>query len=112
MTAKLPELRKDRRYQAALPVFLGNVMGATRDMSTSGVYFWRDRMSMCVPGESISFEIELKTDAGRMMWKCHGPVVRVERFGDMVGVAVSLTESKMEPPWTDVGPSCGIGDAY
>lgn len=102
MTAKLPELRRDQRYHAALPVFLGNAMGATRDMSTSGVYFWKDGMFLCMPGDSISFEIELQTANGRMMWKCQGAVVRVEPLGDMVGVAAKITESTMEAPWTDV----------
>ncbi len=110
MTAKLPELRRDQRYHAALPVFLGNTKGATRDMSTSGVYFWKDGMCMCVPGESISFSIELKTATGRMMWKCQGAVVRTEPLGDMVGVAARITESTMEPAWTDVVRIRGIGD--
>ena len=109
MTAKLPELRRDQRYHAAVPVFLGGAMGATRDMSASGVYFWREGMCMCVPGESISFSIELQTAKGRMLWKCRGSVVRVEPLGDMVGVAAKITESTMEVPWTDVIGVRGVG---
>jgi hypothetical protein len=111
MTAKLPELRRDQRYHTALPVFLENAIGATRDMSTSGVYFWKDGMCLCMPGEPISFAIELKTAKGRMMWKCKGAVVRTEPLGDMFGVAARITESTMEPPWTDVIRMRGIGDS-
>jgi len=111
MTAKLPELRGDRRYRAALPVYLGKDMGATRDMSPSGVYFWKDGMCLCLPGESISFAIELDTAKGRMMWKCQGAVVRTEPLGDMVGVAVKITESTMVPPWTDAVRTRIVGEA-
>jgi len=110
MTAKLPEMRKDRRYHAALPVFFGKDIGATRDMSTSGVYFWKDGMCLCLPGDPISFAIELKTATGRMMWKCKGAVVRTEPLGNMVGVAVSVTESTMEPLWSDSNVKRDIGD--
>jgi hypothetical protein len=110
MTAKLPEMRKDRRYRAALPVFLGKDMGATRDMSQSGVYFWKDGMCLSLPGEPISFAIELDTATGRMMWKCQGEVVRTERLGEMIGVAVSITDSAMEPLWADTKRTTGIGD--
>lgn len=102
MTAKLAEARQDRRYRAALPVFAGNVFGATRDMSTSGVYFWKDGMCMWKLGQSISFEVEVKTAPERTMWKCQGSIIRIEPLGDMVGVAIRLTDSKMERPWTDV----------
>lgn len=105
-------MRRDQRFSAALPVFLGSAMGATRDMSTSGVYFWKDGSLMCLPGDPISFSIELKTAKGRMMWKCQGAVVRTERLGDMVGVAARITESTMEPPYTDVIRTGGMGNSY
>jgi hypothetical protein len=110
MTTELPEMRRDRRYQAALPVFLGKAMGATRDMSTSGVYFWGDGMCMCLPGDSISFAIELKTATGRKIWKCQGTVVRTDPLGDMFGVAAKITESTMEPLWTDGIRTKVVGD--
>lgn len=109
MTARLNEMRRERRYRGAYPVFLGSTLCATRDMSTSGVYFWKEGMCIYAPGDLIHFAVELETARGRMMWKCHGAVVRTEPIGDMAGVAVKLTESKMEPTWTDNIPS-NIGD--
>jgi len=110
MTAKLPEMRRDRRYRAALPVFVGTDMGATRDMSTSGVYFWQQGMCLSSPGDSISFAVELDTVSGRTLWKCKGEVVRTEPVGSMFGVAVSLTESTMEPVWSDEKSARVVGD--
>ena len=95
MTAGQLEKRTCQRFPTALPVFLENATGLTRDMSTSGVYFWKD--GMCMPGELICFSIELYTPEGRMMWKCRGDVVRAEPRGKDVGVAVRITESAMEP---------------
>lgn len=109
MTARLAEMRKEQRYHGAYPVFLGNTLCATRDMSTSGVYFWKNGMCMLAPGDTVRFAIELDTAKGRIMWNCRGAVVRTEPFGDMAGVAVKLTESKMEPVCTDAVRS-NIGD--
>jgi hypothetical protein len=95
MTAKPSELRRDRRVDTALPVFLESTTGVTRDMSASGAFFWTS--GTYAPGESISFAVELKTAGGRMMWKCRGDVVRTELRDDTVGVAARITESTMEP---------------
>jgi len=112
MTAKLPEMRRDRRYRAALPVFVGKDMGATRDMSTSGVYFWQQGVCLSLPGDSISFAVELDTASGRTLWKCKGEVIRTEPIGNMFGVAVSLTESTMEPVWSDERTARVVGNLY
>lgn len=101
MTARLDEMRSEQRYPGTHPVFLENTLCATRDMSASGVYFWKDGMCLYAPGDSISFVVELETTKGRLLWKCKGTVVRTEPIGDMAGVAVKLTEVKMERPWTD-----------
>ena len=97
MTAKLTELRREQRFRSTYPVFLGNTLCATRDISASGVYFWKDGMCMYAPGDSIHFSIELDTPKGRLMWKCQGTVVRAEPIGRMAGVAVRMTDVKMEP---------------
>ena len=110
MTARLTEMRQERRYQGAYPVFLGNTLCATRDMSTSGVYFWKEGLCTYAHGDTLRFAIELDTEKGRMMWNCRGAVVRTEPFGNMSGVAVRLTESKMEPVCADTARSNIVGD--
>ena len=97
MKAKLPKKkRKHQRANTAMRVFLKSATGVTRDMSASGAYFWTS--GTYAIGESISFSIELKTAGGRMMRKCKGEVLRVERQDSShVGVGVRITESRMEP---------------
>jgi len=89
------EKRRDKRVETELPVFIGNAMGITRDMSASGAFFWIS--GRYAVGESISFSMEMKTAGGRMRWKCRGDVVRTEPRDKDVGVAVKITESLMEP---------------
>jgi len=97
MTAQLTESRTAQRYRSTYPVFLGNTLCATRDVSASGVYFWKEGMCLYAPGDTIAFAIELETAKGRLMWNCRGRVVRTEPIGNMAGVAVKMTEVKMEP---------------
>ena len=95
MIAQEPDKRRGQRIQTALPVFLKNAEGITRDVSASGVYFWTSESS-CALGELISFSVELKRPEGRMMLKCQGDVVRTELCNGMMGVAVKINESAME----------------
>ncbi len=88
------EKRRDRRVETELPVYVSNATGVTRDMSPSGTFFWISGTYSV--GESISFSMEMKTAGGKMMWKCRGDVVRTERRGNDMGVAVRITESAME----------------
>ena len=95
MTAEQPERRREQRIHTALPVFLKNTEGITRDVSASGVFFWTSE-PVCVPGELISFSVEFKRPEGRMMLKCQGDVVRTEPRAAEIGVAVKIVESAMK----------------
>ena len=95
MIKEQPEKRRGQRIRTALPVFLKNAQGVTRDVSASGVYFWTSE-SLCAPGELISLSVELKRPKGRMMLKCQGDVVRTEPRAAELGVAVKIIESAME----------------
>lgn len=90
----LAERRRSKRVNVALPVILENATGVTRDVSASGVFFWKS--SVFAYGESIRFSIERRSDSGTMMQKCEGVVVRTEPRGDDVGVAVSITKRTIE----------------
>ena len=79
---------------AALPVSLDRGVGITRDVSASGVFFETD--VNYAPGSEISFAIELRGPAGKMMFKCRGQIVRVEDRGGKVGVAAKIIESRLE----------------
>jgi hypothetical protein len=96
MKAKPSNRRRHRRANIGMRVFLKSAIGVTRDMSASGVYFWIS--GTYAVGESIRFSIELKRARGRMMRKCKGEILRVERQdSSRVGLAVRITESTLVP---------------
>ena len=95
MIVERPEKRRGPRIQTALPVFLKNTQGITRDVSATGVYFWTSE-SVCALGELISLAVKLERPAGTMLLKCRGDVVRTESSGGTFGVAVKIAESVME----------------
>jgi hypothetical protein len=86
--------RRHQRIHIALPVFLANGTGVTRDVSATGMFFWTARA--CAPGEFIGFEVELRRPVGKMRLKCRGDVIRTESGDFSVGVAVKIIESAME----------------
>jgi len=94
MTILQAEKRRDQRIHTALPVFLKNATGVTRDVSVSGLFFWTE--GGCAPGELISFTVEISRPAGRVTLKCRGEIVRTELRDTTVGVAVRITESVMQ----------------
>jgi len=89
MTGLRAERRRSKRIDVVLPVILENAVGVTRDVSASGVFFWKSGPSIC--GESISFSMARKIESGKVLLKCRGVVVRTEPCGDDVGVAVRIT---------------------
>ena len=89
-----PEKRKHQRIHIALPVFLKNGTGTTRDVSASGMFFWT--AGLCTAGDFIGFEVELRRPVGKMRLKCNGSVIRTESRNSDIGVAVKITDSSME----------------
>jgi len=89
-----PEKRTQQRIQIALPVFLKNATGVTRDVSATGVFFWTAIAYMT--GDFIRFEVELRRPVGKMRLKCLGDVVRTEERESTIGVAVRITQSSMQ----------------
>jgi len=94
MTAGLREKREGQRVATTLPVYLKSVEGVTRDVSASGIFFWTSD-AVCVPGELISFSVNLERPDGRMTLRCQGDVVRTEPHATSIGVAVKITDSMM-----------------
>lgn len=78
----------------ALPVRLGMATGMTRDVSASGIFFETEASDSL--GDMISFTVEFDTPGGKRMLRCQGDVVRIEPRNTGVGVAVKITESRIE----------------
>jgi hypothetical protein len=108
MIERPAEKRRNKRVGVAVPVILENATGVTRDVSTSGVFFWK--RGTFIYGESISFSMERKTESGKFMLKCRGVVARTEPRGDDVGVAVRITKTVMEPIKDVMAQAEGLSD--
>ena len=94
MAPKKKNLRTEERVQATLPVHLGYAEGTTRDVSASGVFFETDAVYRV--GNDIAFSVDMNTPGGKMILKCSGRIVRLEPHEQRVGVAVTITESRLE----------------
>lgn len=80
---------------AARPVRLDRGTGVTRNISASGVFF-ETSVDYAV-GSKISFAIEIEGPrGGKLMLRCQGEIVRVERRDGKVGVATKIVPSKLE----------------
>jgi hypothetical protein len=90
-TARPPEKRRDRRIDIALPVILENATGVTRNVSSSGVFFWIS--GTYALGDVINFAMGRRTESGEFMLKCRGVVFRTEQRGNDVGVAVRVAKT-------------------
>jgi hypothetical protein len=87
--------RKHERVNAVIPVELEDgAEGITRDLSPAGVYFVTG--GNLRSGEAIRFTLEFDNPAGKLYLDCVGEVVRVEDSGGKMGVAVRITESRLE----------------
>lgn len=86
-----PEMRRSPRFSGKVAVQLGGATGITRDFSTSGIYFYIDRVLSI--GEQIDFSLALNSlGAGKAVSvHCTGNVLRVEPQDERFGIAVELT---------------------
>ena len=70
---------------------INGVVGLTRNVSATGVYF--ETMVDQAPGSRVRFVVEVLVKGERLKMVCAGEVVRVERKLGTVGVAVKLSSS-------------------
>lgn len=85
-TVTPPEKRRDRRIDIALPVMLESATGVTRNVSSSGAFFWTSGTYEL--GDVINFAMGRRTESGEFMLNCRGVVLRTEQRKNDVGLAV------------------------
>ena len=78
------ERRRGERYKLSLPVQLNEGIGATRDISTSGIFF--ETKSAYAIGDTIRLVLDFADET----LQCEARVVRVELRNGRFGVAVEL----------------------
>ena len=87
--------RKEVRVLATRPVRVGRVIGVTRNVSASGVFF-ETNVDYAV-GSKVNFVIELEgLREERSMLTCQGEIVRVEHRDGKVGIAAKIVASTLE----------------
>ena len=83
-TGGFEERRKGERYKLAVPVELNDGIGATCNISTSGIFF--ETVSEYAIGDTIRLLLNFEQET----LQCEARVVRVEQFNGQFGVAVEL----------------------
>ena len=88
--------RREERMIVARPVILDRGTGVTQNISASGVFFETDLDFAA--GSPINFAIELDgPQKKKLMLRCRGEIVRIERQHDKIGVAAKFAASQLEP---------------
>jgi hypothetical protein len=89
------EQQRAERISLARPVQLERGIGVTQNVSATGVFF--ETGEDHAAGSEINFAIELDGPQGKkLMLRCRGEIVRVERRDGKLGVAAKIVASKVE----------------
>jgi len=93
--AKKPSLVIERapRVQSRLPVLLDGKLGATKDISSTGILFEFD--DDYATGSHIQFELEMYTPGGPITILCSGEVVRVNKDSGRSSIAAKIISQTM-----------------
>lgn len=78
-----------------LPIDLEGTAGIARDVSASGIFFETD--AAYAIGSPVNLALDLDTPWGKVMLRCEGKIVRVERRDEKIGVAVQFSDSAGDP---------------
>ncbi len=96
MTSGASAKRQAERVPLALAVNSGVRIGETRDMSGTGMYF--ETTENFAPGSQLDFWVDLEHGYpyGPLRLICSGQIVRVERRGKKLGIAVSIESHRFQ----------------
>jgi len=87
--------RAQERVPTEVPVSIdGRVVGVTRNVSPSGIFF--EANQGIATGGSLRFTLTFAQPTGDLLLACNGEIVRVEQSDGKVGLAVTISESRLE----------------
>jgi len=89
----MTDKRREERVAVALPIFLADATGITRDVSASGIFF--EINTRFAVGDPVNFTVEFDAPDGKRLLRCEGNIVRTEQRDDRTGVAIQVIESSM-----------------
>jgi hypothetical protein len=88
------EQRKEERVRAALRVQLADdIVGLTRDVSASGLFF--ETSPRYAARSPINFTIEIPGPAYKMLLRCRADILRIERQESRLGIAVKFLDTRL-----------------
>ena len=87
--------RAQERVPAEVPVSIdGRVVGLTRNVSPSGIFF--EANDGIATGGKLRFTLTFAQATGELLLECIGEIVRVEDHDGKLGLAVTISESRLE----------------
>lgn len=89
--ASLPYERGADRFDTELTVEMEGVFGLTRNVSDTGIYFETEAVQ--TPGSRVRFTVEVHAQGEKLKLDCEGEVVRLDRYGRVLGIAAKLDRS-------------------
>ena len=88
--------RQEERTVIALPLALESGTGVTRNVATTGIFFWTENTRAFAVGDRVNITLEVVRSGRKIKPKCQGEIVRVETKGTQAGVAVRLVDSEID----------------
>ena len=86
------ERRETKRHQIEVPVHFGSGTGTSRDISFTGIYFTTKEVLEAGESLKLNFELDYAIPGISLQLDCKGRVVRVEKLGNIFGVAAKIDE--------------------
>jgi len=92
------EKRKEERTVIELPLAFEDGKGLTRNLSSSGMFFWTDSTPAFAVGDRVSITLEVVRSGRKIKPKCQAEIVRVEQRGKQTGVGLKIVDVEPELP--------------
>ena len=92
------EKRKEERTVIELPLAFDDGKGVTRNLSSTGMFFWTDSAPAFAIGDRVSITLEVVRSGRKIRPRCQGEIVRIEPRGKETGVGLRIVESEIDDP--------------
>jgi len=92
------EKRKEERTVIELPLAFEDGKGLTRNLSSSGMFFWTDSSPAFSVGDRVSITLEVVRSGRKIKPRCQAEIVRVEQRGKQTGVGLRIVDGELDEP--------------
>jgi hypothetical protein len=95
-TMSMENKRKEERTVIELPLAMENATGVTKNLSSTGMFFWTDSSPAFQVGDRVNITLEVVRSGRKIKPKCQGEIVRVETEGRQCGVALKIVDTPLD----------------